>query len=489
MTAESIVLGYIEAYDPDILVQCTPSLPSYLQRKNIQIIRPTDIWQSLERDQSTLAPNFGIGIFEILDDIYQKHFRYIERFPVRVDISVIPRQRELFWSALFGQLPERVHKIAVERYEKALALKTPPINLGTLSSLLAGNTLYPMLFTQHAVDVHPRGRGWRDATVYYLDITSVQDVIDYWNLRALGRTVLAMPWQLDQESAFRKAVTNLVEAVYRPLKHNPKVYHTTCFICSTGSDLSRMQTFVKSITRELRLKLDPDNFPVVLDRHYPRIWDDWARDKDDADPCDTVYQQTTLDFNDVAGRVNFACIAPSFMSGWNGHEKYKCANEIEFRFYDSKDYTARTLPRDGGENVDRVVSGTALYRHDCRIGRNGLVRLERHFFSEPWRVLHAQEVLFAWLQDKGWQVELSTAGLIAKHLFAQLDGDLQPLSDFDLLRLLEDMNSGRNNEREKEVGEIRNRLKNFTTSADLHQFLLAKQVFRLVSCPRYILHN
>lgn len=81
--AGSVVLGYIEAFDPDILVQCSSSTPSYITETGLRIIRPSDIWQSLEQ-QGYFSPKFGLGIFELLGDVFEEHFKYKTKYPVKV---------------------------------------------------------------------------------------------------------------------------------------------------------------------------------------------------------------------------------------------------------------------------------------------------------------------------------------------------------------------------------------------------------------------
>jgi hypothetical protein len=46
--AKDVVLGYIDAFDPDILVQFSGEVPQYIQQRGLKIIRPDEIWQTLD---------------------------------------------------------------------------------------------------------------------------------------------------------------------------------------------------------------------------------------------------------------------------------------------------------------------------------------------------------------------------------------------------------------------------------------------------------
>src|SRR5688572_6224759 len=47
-SAKTLLMGYLRAFDPDILVQLCSSLPSYVNSCGLKILKPSHIWQSLE---------------------------------------------------------------------------------------------------------------------------------------------------------------------------------------------------------------------------------------------------------------------------------------------------------------------------------------------------------------------------------------------------------------------------------------------------------
>lgn len=66
--AKKVILGYLDAFDPDILVQLSKSVPDFIAKLGLKVIKPTDVWDGLGQD-GNLSPKFGIGIFELLKDI------------------------------------------------------------------------------------------------------------------------------------------------------------------------------------------------------------------------------------------------------------------------------------------------------------------------------------------------------------------------------------------------------------------------------------
>lgn len=54
-SAKSVILGYIEAFDPDVFVQFSKSIPQYISEIGIKVIKPDDIWKNLEEERN-LSP-------------------------------------------------------------------------------------------------------------------------------------------------------------------------------------------------------------------------------------------------------------------------------------------------------------------------------------------------------------------------------------------------------------------------------------------------
>jgi hypothetical protein len=61
--AQKVILGYLDAFDPDILVQFSKSVPDFVTNLGLEVIKPTDIWGGLGQE-GNLSSKFGIGIFE-----------------------------------------------------------------------------------------------------------------------------------------------------------------------------------------------------------------------------------------------------------------------------------------------------------------------------------------------------------------------------------------------------------------------------------------
>ena len=504
--AKAVALGYLEAFDPDIVVQLGPEIPPYITQTRRKIIKGEEIWQSLEQ-RGGLAPRYGIGVFELLNGVYEEYFKYKAKYAVKVILPRVPQQLSLFWASLFGELPPRIGAVVEGRYAEAVEIEAIDFVVDRIAEVMEPRVLFPRRLTQIQLQLLGRSGFRGDASVYFLDAEKVDDIVDFWNLRATGRQVLAVPKQLQETPALREILVEFLKENRRHWDHQPSVCDQATMIRSRHSTIEELQEFAKTVKIE-RPPNDPsqDGF-FSLQHWYPRIWDEWARGRDGVSPRDTY--SDVEDSVDIHEGKNFTVrlkpLLPAFADEYALHAEARCANEISFRFYGSPEYLAEVFPQSSGEHLDRAVSGI-IYRGDWRTGRHGLVRLVTHDAAETRELPTAESILFAWLRDMGWTPELSAPGLLAKAIYRKLEGHVSVLAKPKLLGLFERMNGGRvaaddspleeqtdlEQERDLTVGEVRQRIEQISKKGNLYDYLLSKGIFRLglrVRCPHCSRHS
>ncbi|MGA9061264.1 MAG: hypothetical protein WB341_06310 [Terracidiphilus sp.] len=500
-SAKEVVLGYIDAFDPDILVQFAGNVPQYIEERGLKIIRPEEIWQPLDEGR-TLAPKFGIGIPELLKDIFDIFFKYKAKYPLKVVVPVLPTTHTLFWASVYGEISPKLLPHLKKHYFEPLEITEMHVAPDDIQALFKRDTVFPRRLTQHALDHARRSHGMRSAYAFYMDVSKVEDVIDYWNLRATGRNVVPMPKQFLANDAFRALFTDFFQENRRHWPHNHAVCDFASIVRSRSSTMEEMQEFAKTFVIE-RTPDDPSADPFFSLQHwYPRVWDEWARDKDGVLPDDFYGEESSIEIgkDDKSLEVSFHPLLPEFIDDRAYLAEIRCANEISFRLYGSDEYLSEVFPQYSGTNFVQSISSWGSFRDYWRVGRNGLVKLVSDDFTEHWKIPESQRVVFAWLKDHGWEAELSSPGLLARQIFKTLDGNPYTLANEKLLGLLEHMNGGTvqmsgdpvlknkiGQERDLSVGEIRSRLDDARRPSNLCDYLISKGVFAVgvrVQCPQ-----
>ena len=490
--AKTVVLGYIDAFDPDVLVQFSQAVPQYVTETGLRVINPTEVWETLDENRS-LSPKFGLGIFEILREVFDENFKFKSKYPVTVILPRIPSRLSLFWASLFGELPDRHREIVERDYAEALEIQSVEIKNDNLAELLAPKARFPRRLVQHGISTENRSFLRHTGFVFFLDATKTEDVVDFWNLRSLGKPVIPVPKQLTTNQQLNEYVITFLKEHRRHWPHNPKVCDRASFVRARNCSMDEMQAYATS----LKIEKDPgdpssDGF-LSLQHWYPRVWDEWARDKDGAVPDDLSGKKSeTVDIgetNELQFRI--PSVLPSFAHPYGYHGQPRCANEIGFRFYGKREYLAEVFPKDGGKNLQHAISELGSVG-EWRVGRNGLVKLVTYEFTSTRSVPTAEEVFFAWLSDRGWHPKLSPPGMLAKQLYRKTGGYPGLLADEKMLGLLEHMNGGTvrrdgsptdedvvHQERDLEVGEVKSRLRRDMLEGRLHDSLVSMGAFKM----------
>jgi len=491
--AESVVKGYLDGFDPDILVQFGKDLPKYLLDSKLKVLKPQDFWSS-GRDKDATQPTYGIGVLDILLDIYQEHFKFKAKYPLRAIVPVIPKALGLFWASVFGEYPAHIANAIDQEFADALDLSKPDVRADKFRELIAGDVLFPRRFTQWATRVQG-GSGFRgNAAVFFMDASKIEDVIDFWNLRASGRSVLPLPKQFLDEESFKQIVVEYLDEHRRPWGNGGLGFDVASLVRSRNSTMEEMQSFAKSLALpSLDGQQGAATQRVSLQHWYPRLWDEWARGKDGG--VADVYGQD-IETIDVAGEedlsIRLKSLIPSF-----GRENWfwshgRCANEFDLRLYGADEHLAEVYPKVEGNHLLHAIDGYTG-SGEWRVGRHGLVRIVLGVSGESRKVPESEKIFFAWLKDRGWEAKLSSPGILAKQIYKRLGGAVGMLANNDVLALIEHMNGGTVSrggaqkddrvvaEREVSVAEVKRKL-----SGHRYEWFVQKGIFKLglqTKCP------
>jgi hypothetical protein len=184
--------------------------------------------------------------------IFEECFKYKAKYPPRMLLPKLPATMGLFWASVFGDLsPKIADLVRSGDHAEALEIQEPEFKVEALGEFMSGNALFPRRWTQFGLSV-VGGRGIRgDAAVYFMDGESVEDVIDFWNLRATGRPVLPLPKQYQNTPGFERLITDYLKEHRVHWRHDPKVCDLVHFIRSRHSTMDEMQAYGKTLKLEI----------------------------------------------------------------------------------------------------------------------------------------------------------------------------------------------------------------------------------------------
>ena len=483
-SAKSVVSGYLDNFDPDYVVpmgECTNYDLDIGHRKKID-----DVSEILEPVEENRSPNYGIGLFEVLYHLFQEELRFQPTDTQDICIPHFDTHFPLFFPSVFGVLPENIDMIFWKNFARPLEVKKTECSASNYVEFLDLQKLFLRRITQ--LYLEPRGR--QRKSIFFLDATKSLDIMDYWNLRAVGWSVVPVPKQFTQSDRTKLPVLDFIRENWLPDSSNPETYRKTAILKSRSISEDDHKRFLNLL----------EESKVVSQMRYPRIWNESARAADHVECCELVADTTEHDVSTDREPIRFKVLPPKFSSHFRRGIKARFANEIEWRLSDDKILFAEVIPNGDSKQALFIVGSGSL--DEWRLFRRGLAHLVRHsegtlYLTSP----HAEGVFTRWLESKGWTVKLSPAGRIAQQMLQQLQGirGTWLLASEGIIQLLGKMNSSdgkflsAESVRDKIFREIakEDRMLRLKGENILHH-LIATKVFQLgmkIQCPICTKHS
>jgi len=477
-----IIAGYLDNYDPDFIVPVGKYHEISFEAGNRKVIGIKDITSEIDKYGT---PKYGIGLFEILRYFISKELKFTRLKPIDICFPDFGKAYAPFMASVFGVLSQNLDKILRSNFDEILGAKRPQCSISRYYEILDPDRLF--LRRISSLYLKPIGiRSWGNECVFFLDASKILDVIDYWNLRAIGWNVLPIPKQVAGCERVKQLVVDFIEQNFYPI--NPTVYNDTTILKSRYITEDELKEFVKSL--EISPPKDKNQFKYVNQHWYPRIWDEWAKDADHVICCQLEAESAEHDITDYEERFTFKTVDPKFAERFSRHGEPRFANEIGFSSYATdKDIIAQVIPQ-GDETLARQVG--LLGMHDWRFSKRGIVYLSGHTNWPIHLTLPKAEDLFlGWLRLRGWDAKVSPPGRIAKQMLKQLDGiwGISNLANDGVIGLLGKMGEGKVLDKNAFWGEILQIANEEEFARDPHkvlQKLIDADMFQLgveVQCP------
>jgi hypothetical protein len=409
-----IILGYLDAFDPDFIVpvgNCSSRKWDFVHRNMIQV---NDVLPESGQD---FGPKYGIGLFETLHHLYEKEFKFKRQEQLNVVLPKISNKHSLLLESFFGCVPTSINEIIKLDYTAKLQIQTPDVSIRNFYDYLPANFLFLQRISMQNIEALRRNRFRHNSCIFFLDATNTLDIMDYWNLRAIGMDVVPLPIQISTEQTALNLCEDLIEENYNLYKDAENILNNTMIIKSRSLSDQTLRKFEQSLKVQ---RIDKDH-PKYMLEWVPRVWDLSGRESDDAECCTLIAESRQLEV--TVAEDNYFHVqtleppnsSPIFFSG-----RPRFANEISLRFY-----TSLSDPLPGV-----IPQGSPIFRHsigivggECRIGSGGTI----YFPSRPneeiaWLLPSAERLFISWLRSQQWHVGLSSSGLVAKQMLKQIGG-------------------------------------------------------------------
>ena len=221
INSQDIVSGYLDNFDPDCVVPMEGCFNSDLNLGDRHIIDNPSTFSVGIQIHGTAG--YEISIFETLSHyIKNNEFEFgIIGTPFEICMPHFGDSSYPLLSSLFGTLPENITEILEHKFQNYLSVESVDISGSNYVEFIRAQTNHsqePLFREQvrsrraYLMGINSLGfsRFLSMSVIFFFDADKSIDIIDYWNLRATGRTVYAIPKQFAQEESIRRFVLDLI---------------------------------------------------------------------------------------------------------------------------------------------------------------------------------------------------------------------------------------------------------------------------------------
>ncbi len=396
--ANQIINGYLDFFEPDFLVETEKGLADRFGFNPERVLQLNEI---LQRDGERDRDRYGLSVNDLYRDLYRKEFQFLRRHKHNI-IHVKAKEASFtnFIACNFGDFPAQKALKYFERAYKDVFDPSPAnIDALSLSKFYKSGYISPIRIghTKIKVDHHEH----RDPTLFIMDAHEPKDLIDFWNLRAIHRNIVAVPIQWIQElSPFCK---KFILDNYRPLPGNPN-----------GVMIHPASMFSRSIREEdieeihrnyLRVDKKEANMRQTW---YPPIWREspeiMARTM--RPTLDAETKRSDIPINEDMPEIHFDPLSPKFAPEYGN--RFRWANVVKLQDWSHKDHIATVFPCDyrnpsfpkfrlGREHLLPTTEGLVIFP-------------EYRNLPERWDLIDGTTALNTWFNENKITAVLSDAG-------------------------------------------------------------------------------
>lgn len=423
-SASKFLEGMIDAFEPDFVVpmtaDLTPAASSVIDPG--RVVLPTQIFSQSDEDEPI---TLGVSTWEVFAHLYEEQFQFVLRHPPKV---IIPKATDPRFSALtaavFGEFPtsDRL-KFLAESYVRLLDAKGAEVTAANLLTLFSRETIYPLRIGSSFLDTRQTAHFF-EPSLFYMKHDSIADLIDYWNLRAIGWRILPLPreWSKEMVGQCEEFIAKVCSQ--RGNGHKNGVV----FVCSRSNNFDEMTKYVSGLKR-------PDGDRLTIDPRFPRMWEEWGRDADHASRIIVTHETSeTSRITSWSNSVTFSEVLPEFVDAHGLRRIATCANIVE-----GLPGAAAFIPP-GIRSLHTWLGESGA--HEAWVSREGVtLACSSYRGHRMWNLPTPFSIFQAWMKEKGFEIELSGAGKIAAEVIETLGGlhSTHLLAHEELIKMFGDM--------------------------------------------------
>lgn len=446
----------IDNFDPDIVLYDNSLDVEFINSLigNRTLLTIEDFLSETEKGEI----RYGISILELISNIIETEFKFERNDSLKLSLPNT-QNSGLFLKSFMGCFVDSFQTEISKQLKSYPYFEQPRITFENISDHYQNENISTLVINIQEINSFPQ-RGWfKGGGIYFLNDTRLNDIINYWNLRALGWRIVPIPLSQIDNAYFAGLIESLVK--YQLDKSENLSRSITSFLISVTKTPEQEQQIGQKL-QEIREKLG-DKLTFVFQGWFPRFWE---ADRSVLEANKVLCGRTEINstYSQVEVKENLVRFKTEnlpFKLKRNYNLKASHKVSLSFTYFDEYLNNAGLIY--GIDTIDWVRLTHSFARDKWRLSKSGLSYFVRReddevYFSIP----KAKDFFQVFFAKSGNKLIETPNGRLANEVLKNIGGIrgsqfLQNKASLKILNLIED---GKTVYHPTLVGEIKKSLKN-----------------------------
>ncbi|MCT1526816.1 hypothetical protein [Sphingobacterium hotanense] len=443
----------IDNFDPDIILY-----DNSLDEEFIKTIIEDRTLLTIEEfisDTEKGKIRYGISILELISNIIETEFKFVRNDNIKLSLPDT-QNSGLFLKSFIGCFTDGFQAKIINELKSSSFFEKPEITFNNIADYFPSQNIDTLKINMEEIKVYPERHWFRGEGIYFLNEERLNDIINYWNLRALGWNIIPIPNSQIDNMYFSDFIERYCKFQLNK-SENLSIINYQVSATVTEEQKKKIDLKFQEIGKKLGDKL---NFG--FQGWFPRFWEA-NRSVLEADrvlcgkiEVNSTYSQVEVQENYVKFKTDN--LPFKFKYNFNLIASHKV--NLSFNYFDEYLNDAGLIY--GIETIDWIRLTHSYGRDKWRLSKTGLNHYVRRDDNEVnFFIPKANDFFKVFFSKSGNKLSETSNGRLANEVLKNIGGIrgsyfLQNKSSLNILDLIED---GKTVYHPQLVGEVKKSLK------------------------------
>lgn len=449
----SYYINTINNFDPDIIIYDSSLDKDYIKTliADRTLLTTEEFLTHTEKGEII----YGISILELISHTIETEFKFVRNDNLKLSLPITEKSG-LFLKSFIGCLIDGFQKEISNQLESYSYFEQPEITLDNIAEHFPNKNISLLNINLKAIKILPQRRWHKGEGLYFLNETRLNDIINYWNLRALGWSIIPIPLSQINNNYF----TEFINRFCKFQEDKSQSFSFVNFQISTSASPQQKKEIERKLLEIKKGFGDKINFS--FQGWFPRFWSD-ERSILEADKALCAQTQINSTYSQVEVKENYVKFKADdlpFKLKYNYNLTFSHKVNLTFNYFDEFLNDAGLIH--GIETIDWIRLTHSFGRDKWRLSKTDLSYYIRRDNEEVYFFIpKAKDFFKVFFSKSGNKLNQTSNGRLAKEVLKNIGGIqgsyfLQNKSSLKILELIED---GKTAHHPKLVAEIKRSLK------------------------------